>query len=271
MARKIWDRCFRNSPPDTFFSQDIKTWLLDNLNVSKRSQKFVTGFAATIVTITEEVLLTHKKSAHISNHSFFVAWKTPTDGRIKLNTECTSWDNPGLCSSVAAELQAIRLDIRSFKDRKWNLSFNHTYWEGNFCSDVFSGCSLDEELVFHDQPLVEVIPTLQSNPLTTVESIKEFGVKKNNTSKVKPKVEGSGKRFRDEGKSEDEECCSSSGKENPLNDEPDGESGEDVCSLGTSASVKDAKPRVRVEKTRGHRLKMPEVLQNYPRESSHQR
>ncbi|KAE8713488.1 Hexokinase 3 [Hibiscus syriacus] len=104
-----------------------------------------------------------------------------------------------------------------------------------------------------------------SKALTTAESIKEFRVKKNKTSKAKPKADGSGKRFRDEGKSKDEECCSSSCRENPLNDEPDGESGEDVCSLGTSSSVKDAKPRVRVEQTRWHRLKMPEVLQNYSR------
>ncbi|KAE8695397.1 Pathoproteinsis-related thaumatin superfamily protein [Hibiscus syriacus] len=102
--------------------------------------------------------------------------------------------------------------------------------------------------------------------LTTVESIKEFGVKKNKTSKEKTKVEGSGKRFRDEGKSEDDECCSLSGRENPLNDEPDGEFREDVCSLGTSSSVKDVKTRVRVEKMRGFRLKMLEVLQNYPSE-----
>ncbi|KAE8689297.1 hypothetical protein F3Y22_tig00110940pilonHSYRG00308 [Hibiscus syriacus] len=65
--------------------------------------------------------------------------------------------------------------------------------------------------------------------------------------------------------SEDEECYSSSGIENSLNNELDSESGEDVCSLGTSSSVKDAKPRVRFEQTRGHKLKMPEVLQNYPR------
>ncbi|KAE8731236.1 putative receptor-like protein kinase [Hibiscus syriacus] len=104
-----------------------------------------------------------------------------------------------------------------------------------------------------------------SKALTTVESIKEFRVKKNKTSKAKLKAEDSGKRFHDEGKLKDEECCSSSGRENPLNNELDGESGEDVCSLGTSSSVKDAKPRVRVEQTRGRILKMPEVLQNYPR------
>ncbi|KAE8693482.1 S-adenosyl-L-methionine-dependent methyltransferases superfamily protein [Hibiscus syriacus] len=90
-----------------------------------------------------------------------------------------------------------------------------------------------------------------SKALIIAEFIKEFGVKKNKTSKRKPKVEGSGKKLCDEGKSEDEECCSSSDRENPLNDEPDGESGEGVCSLGTSSSVKYAKPRVRVEQTRG--------------------
>ncbi|KAE8719112.1 Urb2/Npa2, putative isoform 2 [Hibiscus syriacus] len=52
--------------------------------------------------------------------------------------------------------------------------------------------------------------------------------------------------------------------ESPLNDKPDGESGEDVCSLDTSSSVKDAKPRIRVEQTRGCKLKMPEVLRAYP-------
>ncbi|KAE8703338.1 Protein SRG1 [Hibiscus syriacus] len=82
-----------------------------------------------------------------------------------------------------------------------------------------------------------------SKALKTAESIKEFGVKKNKTSKTKPKAEGSGKRIHDEGKSKDDEYCSSSGRESPLNDEPDGESGEVVCSLGTSSSVKDANPR----------------------------
>ncbi|KAE8706489.1 Heat stress transcription factor C-1 [Hibiscus syriacus] len=38
-----------------------------------------------------------------------------------------------------------------------------------------------------------------SKALTTAESIKEFGVKKNKTSKAKPKAEGSGKRFCNEG------------------------------------------------------------------------
>ncbi|KAE8707666.1 hypothetical protein F3Y22_tig00110378pilonHSYRG00130 [Hibiscus syriacus] len=55
---------------------------------------------------------------------------------------------------------------------------------------------------------------------------------------------------------------------NSLNDEPDDKSGEDECILGTISSVKDAKPRVRVEQTIGCRLKMPEVLQNYPRDES---
>ncbi|KAE8664822.1 pentatricopeptide repeat-containing protein [Hibiscus syriacus] len=50
----------------------------------------------------------------------------------------------------------------------------------------------------------------------TIESIKEFGVKKNKTSKPKPRAEGSGKISRNEGKSKDEECCSSSGRESPL-------------------------------------------------------
>ncbi|KAE8689298.1 ABC transporter B family member 15 [Hibiscus syriacus] len=86
-------------------------------------------------------------------------------------------------------------------------------------------------------------PSLTEEDGFFTHSIKEFGVKKNKTSKAKPKAEGSGKRFRNEGKSEDDECCSLSGRENPLNDEPDG-AGEDVCSLGTSSSVKDAKPRV---------------------------
>ncbi|KAE8719670.1 OTU domain-containing protein [Hibiscus syriacus] len=104
-----------------------------------------------------------------------------------------------------------------------------------------------------------------SKALKTAESIKEYGVKKNKTSKTKPKAEGSGKRIHDEGKSKDEECCSSSGRESQLNNEPDGEYGEDVCSLGTSSSVKDAKPRVRVEQMMGRKLNMPEVLQNYPR------
>ncbi|KAE8711310.1 Pentatricopeptide repeat-containing protein, putative isoform 2 [Hibiscus syriacus] len=54
-------------------------------------------------------------------------------------------------------------------------------------------------------------------------------------------------------------------EESPLNDKPDGGSGEDVCSLDTSSSVKDAKPRVRVEKARRRRLKMPEMLQDYLR------
>ncbi|KAE8684600.1 hypothetical protein F3Y22_tig00111105pilonHSYRG00045 [Hibiscus syriacus] len=83
-----------------------------------------------------------------------------------------------------------------------------------------------------------------SKALTTAESVKEFGVKKNKTFKTKPKAEGSGKRIHDEGKSKDGECCSLSGRESPLNDEPDGEYEEDVCNLGTSSSVKDAKPRV---------------------------
>ncbi|XP_038997357.1 uncharacterized protein LOC120122242 [Hibiscus syriacus] len=80
-----------------------------------------------------------------------------------------------------------------------------------------------------------------SEALTTAESIKEFGVKKNKTSKPKPRAEGSSKRSRNEGKSKDEECCSSSGRESPLNDKPDGGSGDDVC---TSSSDTDAKPRV---------------------------
>ncbi|KAE8657035.1 Glycosyl hydrolase family 10 protein / carbohydrate-binding domain-containing protein isoform 2 [Hibiscus syriacus] len=82
-----------------------------------------------------------------------------------------------------------------------------------------------------------------SKALTTAESIKEFGVKKNKTSKTKPKAEGGGKLIHDEVKSKDNECCFSNGRESPLNDEPDGESREDVCSLDTSSSVKDAKPK----------------------------
>ncbi|KAE8702345.1 putative inactive leucine-rich repeat receptor-like protein kinase [Hibiscus syriacus] len=116
----------------------------------------------------------------------------------------------------------------------------------------------------HKGTLKEEVKEL-SKALTTAESIKKFGVKKNKTSKAKTIAEGSNKRFCDEGQSEDDECCSSSGRESPLNDEPDGGSSEDVCSLDTSSSVKDAKPRVRVEQTRGRRLKMPKVLQNYPR------
>ncbi|XP_039047293.1 ribosome-binding protein 1-like [Hibiscus syriacus] len=85
------------------------------------------------------------------------------------------------------------------------------------------------------------------------------------TSKAKPKAEGSGRRFQNEGKSDDEEGCSSSGREDPLNDEPDGESGDNVRNLGTSSSAEDAKPRVRAEQTRGRKLKVPEVLQDYPR------
>ncbi|KAE8659940.1 hypothetical protein F3Y22_tig00116959pilonHSYRG00039 [Hibiscus syriacus] len=83
-----------------------------------------------------------------------------------------------------------------------------------------------------------------SKALTTAESSKEFGVKKNKTSKAKPKAKGSGNKFHDDGKSKDKECCSSSGGESPLNDEPDGGSGEDVCNLYTSSSVKDTKLRV---------------------------
>ncbi|KAE8712914.1 hypothetical protein F3Y22_tig00110221pilonHSYRG00110 [Hibiscus syriacus] len=65
---------------------------------------------------------------------------------------------------------------------------------------------------------------------------------------------------------EDEECISSNGREDPLNDEPDGESGDDVRSLGTSSSAEDAnKPRVRAEQTRERKLKVPKVLQDYPR------
>ncbi|KAE8735698.1 protein tesmin/TSO1-like CXC 5-like [Hibiscus syriacus] len=96
----------------------------------------------------------------------------------------------------------------------------------------------------HKWTLKEKVKEL-SKALTTAESIKEFGVKKNKTSKAKPKAEGSGKRIHDEGKSKDDECCSSSGRESPLNDEPDGESGKDVCSLGISSSVKVAKSMVR--------------------------
>ncbi|KAE8689124.1 hypothetical protein F3Y22_tig00110943pilonHSYRG00145 [Hibiscus syriacus] len=101
-----------------------------------------------------------------------------------------------------------------------------------------------------------------SEALTTAESIKEFGVKKNKTSKPKPRAEGSGKRSRNEGKSKDEECCSSSGRESPLNDEPDGGSGNDVC---TSSSDTDAKPRVRIEQEKGRKLEVPTVLRDYPR------
>ncbi|KAE8692570.1 hypothetical protein F3Y22_tig00110833pilonHSYRG00320 [Hibiscus syriacus] len=104
-----------------------------------------------------------------------------------------------------------------------------------------------------------------SKVLTTTESIKEFGVKKNKTSKAKSKAKDGGKEFGDEGKSEDEEYCSSSGRESSLNDEPDGKSGEDVCSLRTNSSAKDTKPRIRVEQARGRRLKTLEVLQNYQR------
>ncbi|KAE8706696.1 putative Chitinase A [Hibiscus syriacus] len=101
--------------------------------------------------------------------------------------------------------------------------------------------------------------------LTSTESIREFGVNKNNTSKAKLKAEDSNKGIRDEGKLKDDECSSSSGSESPLNDEPDNESGEDVCRLNTSTSVKDVKPRVRVEQINGHQIKMPKVLQDYPR------
>ncbi|KAE8663106.1 hypothetical protein F3Y22_tig00113099pilonHSYRG00023 [Hibiscus syriacus] len=78
-----------------------------------------------------------------------------------------------------------------------------------------------------------------SKALTTAESIKDFGVNKNKNSKTKLKTEGSGMRIHDEGKSKDEECCSSSDRESPPNDEPDGESGEE----------------------------MPEVLRDYPMEA----
>ncbi|KAE8665680.1 hypothetical protein F3Y22_tig00112530pilonHSYRG00124 [Hibiscus syriacus] len=81
----------------------------------------------------------------------------------------------------------------------------------------------------------------------------------------KPRAEGSGKRSRNEGKSKDEECCSSSGREDPLNDEPDGESGGNVLNHGTSSSAEDAKPRVRVEQPKGRKLEVPTVLQYYPR------
>ncbi|KAE8696783.1 RNA pseudouridine synthase 2 [Hibiscus syriacus] len=90
-----------------------------------------------------------------------------------------------------------------------------------------------------------------SKALTTVEPIKEFGFKKNKTSKAKPKVEGSDEGICDKGKSKGEEYCSSSGRESPLNDEPDGESGEDMCRLGTILSVKDVKSKVKVEQTTG--------------------
>ncbi|KAE8668924.1 hypothetical protein F3Y22_tig00112281pilonHSYRG00159 [Hibiscus syriacus] len=153
-----------------------------------------------------------------------------TNERVKLNTNCASRGNPGIsgvggifrsasgdwilgfsallgvCSSVATELQAIRLglsiaweygfrdvkceanahvalnliesgnvfthplgglilDIRSLKGRRWTLSFNHTYREVNFCADVLSklGYSLKEELVIHDHPPAEVIPSLEAD------------------------------------------------------------------------------------------------------------
>ncbi|KAE8658369.1 putative protein binding protein [Hibiscus syriacus] len=104
-----------------------------------------------------------------------------------------------------------------------------------------------------------------SKALTIAESIKEFGVKKNKTSKPKPKAEGSGKISRNEGKSKDEEGCSSSGRESPLNDEPDGGFGEHVCSLSTRSSAEDAKSRVRVEQAKGRKLEVPTMLRDYPR------
>ncbi|KAE8715815.1 hypothetical protein F3Y22_tig00110160pilonHSYRG00659 [Hibiscus syriacus] len=87
-----------------------------------------------------------------------------------------------------------------------------------------------------------------SKALTTVESIKEFGVKKNNTSKAKSKANGSGKRFCDEGKSKDEECCSSSGRESPLNDEPDGGSVLQNYPRGVESSKVMDEPKIELSR-----------------------
>ncbi|KAE8692339.1 hypothetical protein F3Y22_tig00110840pilonHSYRG00107 [Hibiscus syriacus] len=149
------------------------------------------------------------------------------EGSVKLNTNGASKGNPGvagiggllrsasgeciigfaahlgICTSVAAELYAIRIglsiawkygycnavcevdaqvvlhllesgnasthplgvitdDIRILKARNWNLTFQYTFREGNFCADSLSkmGCDLDEDLAVFSSPPVEVAPSL---------------------------------------------------------------------------------------------------------------
>ncbi|KAE8658336.1 hypothetical protein F3Y22_tig00116971pilonHSYRG00198 [Hibiscus syriacus] len=135
-----------------------------------------------------------------------VAWFPPLSGFLKLNTDGASQGNPGvagadgllrneaadwilgftahlgICTSVAAELYAIRTglslawnslhplgtiieDVRSLKARNWIIKFQHTYREGNFCVDVLSkmACTIDEELMVFYSPLTEISSFLDAD------------------------------------------------------------------------------------------------------------
>ncbi|KAE8686062.1 hypothetical protein F3Y22_tig00111086pilonHSYRG00007 [Hibiscus syriacus] len=114
---KLWtSRCRRIFEPNGNLHDDLGLW-------------------QSIVTAAKDVLLVYRKMPNASNRQFLVAWKAPTDGAIKLNIDGASQGNLGIpgaggifrnaagewvlgfsallgvCSSIAAELQAFRLGL----------------------------------------------------------------------------------------------------------------------------------------------------------------
>ncbi|KAE8715793.1 hypothetical protein F3Y22_tig00110160pilonHSYRG00549 [Hibiscus syriacus] len=116
-----------------------------------------------------------------TNQSLLVAWKAPTHGRVKLNTDGASRWNPGIsgagginrsdtgewilgfsahlgvCSSITAELQEIRLGLAI----AWEYSFRNV--DCDVDARLAPNLIESEELEIYDHPPVDVLPALKAD------------------------------------------------------------------------------------------------------------
>ncbi|KAE8680494.1 hypothetical protein F3Y22_tig00111388pilonHSYRG00182 [Hibiscus syriacus] len=153
-ASAVWnlwkDRCRRVFDPADHSNDESEAWM-------------------NICSSANELIRQKTKPAMDSSPIHTVAWSPPLNSFLKLNTDGASQGNPGVagaggllrdemghwgvrgsagvCSSVAAELYAIRMIYRLHGSL--DIDFRHTYREGNFCVDALTnmGCSLEDDLM----------------------------------------------------------------------------------------------------------------------------